>query len=66
MSLFNKIKQVVQTEGARGIRHALQKEGTKRLAQDLSLNLDVQGLSFSEVSLLFGCENNSSKKKIVI
>ncbi|KAF8977178.1 hypothetical protein BGZ46_007579, partial [Entomortierella lignicola] len=48
MSFFHKIKQVVHTEGVRGIRHVLQKEGTKRLAQDLSANLDVEGLSFCE------------------
>ncbi|KAF9360779.1 hypothetical protein BGX26_007730 [Mortierella sp. AD094] len=42
------MKHVVHTEGARGIRHVLQKEGTKRLAQDLSVNLDVEGLSFCE------------------
>ncbi|KAF9439179.1 hypothetical protein BGZ76_009351 [Entomortierella beljakovae] len=48
MSFFHKLKHVVHTEGTRGIRHALQKEGTKRLAQDLSANLDVNSLSFCE------------------
>ncbi|KAG0366230.1 hypothetical protein BGZ54_005628, partial [Gamsiella multidivaricata] len=48
MAFFNKIKAVVQTEGARGIRQALQKEGTKRFAQDLSANLAVETLSFCE------------------
>jgi len=49
MAFLNKLKAVVQTEGARGILHVLQKEGTKRLAQDLSANLDVQNLLFCEV-----------------
>ncbi|KAI8599083.1 WD40-repeat-containing domain protein, partial [Dissophora ornata] len=48
MAFFNKIKAVVQTEGARGIRQVLQKEGTKRFAQDLSAHLDVDSLSFCE------------------
>ncbi|KAG0099138.1 hypothetical protein BGZ93_009022 [Podila epicladia] len=39
MAFLNKIKAVVQAEGARGIRQVLQKEGTKRFAQDLSANL---------------------------
>ncbi|KAI1298024.1 hypothetical protein EDD11_006896 [Mortierella claussenii] len=46
MAFFNKIKAVVQTEGARGIRQVLQKEGTKRFAQDLSANLAVENISF--------------------
>lgn len=49
MAFFNKIKNVVQTEGARGIRQVLQKEGTKRLAQDLSAHLDLESLFFCEV-----------------
>lgn len=49
MAFFNKIKNVVQTEGARGIRQVLQKEGTKRLAQDLSAHLDLENLFFCEV-----------------
>jgi len=49
MAFFNKIKTVVQTEGARGIRQALQKEGTKRFAQDLSAHLAVDNLNFCEV-----------------
>ncbi|GJJ77021.1 hypothetical protein EMPS_09380 [Entomortierella parvispora] len=48
MAFFNKIKTVVQTEGARGIRQALQKEGTKRFAQDLSAHLAVDNLNFCE------------------
>ncbi|KAG0313383.1 hypothetical protein BGZ99_008919 [Dissophora globulifera] len=48
MSFFNKIKSVVQTEGARGIRQVLQKEGTKRFAQDLSAHLAVDSLAFCE------------------
>ncbi|KAG0063035.1 hypothetical protein BGZ89_010207 [Linnemannia elongata] len=48
MAFFNKIKNVVQTEGARGIRQVLQKEGTKRLAQDLSAHLDLESLFFCE------------------
>lgn len=49
MAFFNKLKAVVQTEGARGIRQVLQKEGTKRFGQDLSAHLDVQNLLFCEV-----------------
>ncbi|KAF9124844.1 hypothetical protein BGW39_007856 [Mortierella sp. 14UC] len=48
MAFFNKIKTVVQTEGARGIRQVLQKEGTKRLAQDLSAHLDLENMFFCE------------------
>ncbi|KAG0199181.1 hypothetical protein BGX28_007513 [Mortierella sp. GBA30] len=48
MAFLNKLKAVVQTEGARGIRQVLQKEGTRRFAQDLSANLDLDGLSFCE------------------
>ncbi|KAG0280152.1 hypothetical protein BGZ95_011149 [Linnemannia exigua] len=48
MAFFNKIKNVVQTEGARGIRQVLQKEGTKRLAQDLSAHLDLENMFFCE------------------
>ncbi|KAF9584423.1 hypothetical protein BGW38_006496, partial [Lunasporangiospora selenospora] len=48
MSFFTKIKNVVQTEGARGIRQVLQKEGTKRLAQDLSAGLSIDTLNFCE------------------
>ncbi|KAF9143368.1 hypothetical protein BGX30_000603 [Mortierella sp. GBA39] len=48
MAFFNKIKNVVQTEGARGILQVLQKEGTKRLAQDLSAHLDLESLFFCE------------------
>jgi hypothetical protein len=50
MAFFTKIKNVVQTEGARGIRQVLQKEGTKRLAQDLSAHLDLENMFFCEVT----------------
>ncbi|KAF9290688.1 hypothetical protein BGZ74_000485 [Mortierella antarctica] len=42
MAFLNKLKAVVQAEGARGIRQVLQKEGTKRFAQDLSANLSTR------------------------
>ncbi|KAF9950189.1 hypothetical protein BGZ72_008120 [Mortierella alpina] len=48
MAFLNKLKAVVQTEGSRGIRQVLQKEGTKRFAQDLSAHLDLDALSFCE------------------
>ncbi|KAG0057639.1 hypothetical protein BGZ83_007012 [Gryganskiella cystojenkinii] len=48
MAFFNKLKAVVQTEGSRGIRQVLQKEGTKRFAQDLSAHLAVDNLNFCE------------------
>lgn len=48
MAFLNKLKAVVQAEGARGIRQVLQKEGTKRFAQDLSANLSVDTLDFCE------------------
>ncbi|KAF9936575.1 hypothetical protein BGZ67_002206 [Mortierella alpina] len=48
MAFLNKLKAVVQTEGSRGIRQVLQKEGTKRFAQDLSAHLDLEALSFCE------------------
>ncbi|KAG0259993.1 hypothetical protein BG011_002213 [Mortierella polycephala] len=48
MAFLNKLKSVVQTEGTRGIRQVLQKEGTKRFAQDLSAHLDVDNLTFCE------------------
>ncbi|KAF9952769.1 hypothetical protein BGZ70_000486 [Mortierella alpina] len=48
MAFLNKLKAVVQTEGSRGIRQVLQKEGTKRFAQDLSAHLDLNALSFCE------------------
>ncbi|KAF9190350.1 Lethal(2) giant larvae protein 1 [Haplosporangium sp. Z 767] len=48
MAFLNKLKAVVQAEGTRGIRQVLQKEGTKRFAQDLSVHLDVDSLSFCE------------------
>lgn len=48
MAFLNKLKAVVQAEGARGIRQVLQKEGTKRFAQDLSASLSVDTLDFCE------------------
>ncbi|KAG0257185.1 hypothetical protein DFQ27_005264 [Actinomortierella ambigua] len=48
MSLLSKIRNVVQNEGARGIRHVLQKEGTKRFAQDLSTKMLPESFDFCE------------------
>ncbi|KAG0337701.1 hypothetical protein BG000_005081 [Podila horticola] len=52
MAFLNKLKAVVQAEGARGIRQVLQKEGTKRFAQDLSASLPVDTLDFSLISAI--------------
>ncbi|KAG0227796.1 hypothetical protein BGW42_002715 [Actinomortierella wolfii] len=48
MSFLTKIRNVVQNEGARGIRQVLQKEGTKRFAQDLSSKIVQESFQFCE------------------